>query len=95
MELSLFKFNNVCLGGSFDHIHIGHTVIINYNKTILIKILLSLACLITRNELSISITSEKMVSKKCSISLLETFDLRCENVQRIIKSISNIEIQVN
>ena len=55
---------------------------------------MSIAVLVTKNTLSISITSEKMISKKCNISLLESFELRCKNLQNIIKSFSNIKLEV-
>ena len=49
---NIFPYNNTALGGTFDHPHIGH------------KILLSLASLLPKTKLYIGLTHESLLSKK-------------------------------
>lgn len=63
------KYPVSALGGTFDHIHDGH------------KILLSIAAFLTSSRLIIGVTDQDLLLKKKYIEYLESFDRRCENVQ--------------
>jgi phosphopantetheine adenylyltransferase/dephospho-CoA kinase len=75
----LFKngtFENSIMGGTFDRIHNGH------------KIMLSEAVLLTRNRLLIGMTSESMLKKKKLAELIQSFDVRCENLKKFLKDVN-------
>ncbi|EGD74542.1 hypothetical protein PTSG_05906 [Salpingoeca rosetta] len=57
-------FDHCCMGGSFDHLHSGH------------KLLLTAAALHTRTCIHIGITSGKLLANKKHAHLLEAFDAR-------------------
>lgn len=46
------QFKNGCVGGTFDHLHLGH------------QILLIRSALLSKNSLFIGVTSDEMLSKK-------------------------------
>ena len=75
----LFKNNtyeNSIMGGTFDRIHNGH------------KIMLSEAVLLTRNRLLIGMTSESMLKKKKLAEIIQSFDERCEKVQKFLRNVN-------
>ncbi|CAD6921236.1 unnamed protein product [Tilletia controversa] len=59
----------VALGGTFDHLHAGH------------KILLSSACALASRKLIIGITSDSMLRSKAEPALLESIEIRKERVR--------------
>lgn len=66
------KYAVSALGGTFDHIHDGH------------KILLSIAAFLTSSRLIIGVTDQDLLLKKKYKEYLESFDRRCENVQHFL-----------
>lgn len=60
------KYDCVALGGTFDHIHDGH------------KVLLSLAIFLTKFKLIIGITGPKLLTKKKYAEFLHSFDKRVQ-----------------
>ena len=47
---TLFQYDSVCMGGTFDHMHLGH------------RLLLTQACLVTRNVLHCGVTSDTLLT---------------------------------
>ncbi|AAS54135.1 AGL356Cp [Eremothecium gossypii ATCC 10895] len=62
------KYAVSALGGTFDHLHDGH------------KILLSVAALVTASRLIVGITDEELLRNKKYREQLQSFDERCDNV---------------
>jgi phosphopantetheine adenylyltransferase/predicted metal-dependent HD superfamily phosphohydrolase len=70
-ELKLFSYDSVILGGSFDHYHMGHNMLI------------STAILLSRKSLKLGLTSQEMISKKCSTFYLQTYSIREANLRNV------------
>lgn len=51
-EQSPLMFNTICMGGTFDHMHSGH------------KLLLTQAVMLTRKKMIIGIAADKLLAKK-------------------------------
>ena len=69
--LSLVKvttFGKTCLGGTFDHLHAGHFL------------LLTAGCLLTEEELTVGITAPSMLGKKKQHEFLQSYAYREEEV---------------
>jgi phosphopantetheine adenylyltransferase len=66
-------FNSVALGGTFDHLHSGH------------KLMLSLAILITRDRILCGITASEMLTNKNHPEKLESLENRMLTVQEFFK----------
>ncbi|KAI0082835.1 Nucleotidylyl transferase [Panus rudis PR-1116 ss-1] len=63
----------VCaLGGTFDHLHAGH------------KILLSMAAWITSEKLIVGVTDDALLKNKANKHVLESIDTRCERVRQFL-----------
>lgn len=62
------KYTVTALGGTFDHLHDGH------------KILLTLAAFLTSDRLIIGLTEEELLKNKKFKDVLQDFDTRYENV---------------
>ncbi|KAG8816328.1 hypothetical protein FRC18_001065 [Serendipita sp. 400] len=63
----------VALGGTFDHLHVGH------------KILLSMAAWITERKIIVGITDDSLLTKKSNREVLESIDLRMGSVRRFLE----------
>ena len=50
--IDMFKFGTVCMGGTFDHMHSGH------------RLLLTFAALLTKGTLHCGVTAESLLKKK-------------------------------
>jgi len=61
---SLFKYEVACIGGTFDHMHLGH------------RLLLTQACLVTKTTLHVGITSDALLTKKAYAQHIEAYELR-------------------
>ena len=66
-------FNCVALGGTFDHLHSGH------------KLMLSLAILISRDRILCGVTATEMLTNKNHPEKLESLDNRMLTVQEFFK----------
>lgn len=75
------KFKMTCLGGTFDHLHLGH------------KLLLTNACFYTSETLIIGITSSNLLSKKKCSHFIEDFETRKSRVSNFIKLLTNGKIE--
>ncbi|SNX86894.1 related to ELP2 - 29 kDa subunit of elongator and elongating RNA polymerase II holoenzyme [Melanopsichium pennsylvanicum] len=62
----------VALGGTFDHLHVGH------------KILLTMASLIADREIIVGVTDDAMLAKKSNAHLLEPIEERIASVNAFI-----------
>lgn len=65
-------YSHVILGGTFDHMHLGH------------KLLLNMACLIAK-KIVIGVTSTNMLSKKQHVELLESYADRSASVANVVQ----------
>ena len=79
--LSKAWFKMTCMGGTFDHLHLGH------------KLLLSNACFYTSETIIIGITSEKMLSKKKCAYFLEDFEMRKTRVKAFVHLLTNGKVE--
>lgn len=70
------QFSVVALGGTFDHLHAGH------------KILLTLAAWLTRDKLIVGITGPQLLTKKKYAEAMESFDVRESHVTHFLNYIS-------
>ena len=69
----IFKYSGICLGGTFDHLHSGH------------KVLLSQAALLVSKRILCGVTGDALLQKKANSQELETFEKRCENVRAFLR----------
>ena len=71
------------MGGTFDHMHSGH------------KLLLTQACLLTKDTLHIGITGDELLKSKAYAALIEPFELRKQRVLRFIQSLTvHLKIEI-
>lgn len=63
----------VALGGTFDHLHAGH------------KILLSMGAWIATEKLIVGVTSSELLTRKPNAHLLEPLEVRMENVRAFLR----------
>lgn len=68
----LITYPVAALGGTFDHLHVGH------------KILLTMASLIAQRKIIVGVTDDAMLTKKSNASLLEPIDERIATVNAFI-----------
>ncbi|CDZ97084.1 Predicted nucleotidyltransferase [Phaffia rhodozyma] len=69
-------FPVVALGGSFDHLHAGH------------KILLTMAALITSRKLIVGVSDDPLLTKKAYANQLEPLSLRLALVHRFLRRVN-------
>lgn len=82
-EPLLPQYDAVCLGGTFDRLHVGH------------KILLTQACLMATEKLIVGATHGKMNEKKVLRELMETTEERICKVKEFLQDIKqSLEYQV-
>ena len=67
------KYDEVCLGGTFDHMHLGH------------KLLLTQACMVTNKVLHVGVTSSALLVKKKYAEHMESWEKRCHAVESFLK----------
>eukprot|EP01130_Rhizamoeba_saxonica_P001121 TRINITY_DN10997_c0_g1_i1.p1 TRINITY_DN10997_c0_g1~~TRINITY_DN10997_c0_g1_i1.p1 ORF type:complete len:231 (+),score=49.89 TRINITY_DN10997_c0_g1_i1:256-948(+) len=65
-------YDTTCLGGTFDHFHIGH------------KLLLTRACVHTKNKIIIGVSGDKLLKKKKYLEMMEPFKLRFDTVTQFV-----------
>ncbi|KAG0175487.1 hypothetical protein DFQ28_000091 [Apophysomyces sp. BC1034] len=69
------SFNHVAIGGTFDHIHAGH------------KILLTMAALLATTRLVVGVTDDEMLKNKKYREYIASLDDRIKNVQQYLHTI--------
>lgn len=67
------NFQSVALGGTFDHLHSGH------------KLMLSLAALVSQDRVLCGVTAEEMLTSKTHPQRLEPLDRRMLTVERFLR----------
>ena len=71
----LSSFRHVVLGGTFDHFHIGH------------KLLLSTAAFLSSSSILVGVTAASMLSKKKLAALVQSNAERCDSVSRFLAAV--------
>ena len=66
------KFETVCMGGTFDHMHSGH------------RLLLTFAALLTKGTLHCGVTAESLLKKKAYADFIEPFETRKKSVEDLL-----------
>ncbi|KAJ7775001.1 hypothetical protein B0H16DRAFT_1509174 [Mycena metata] len=66
------RFPVVAIGGTFDHLHAGH------------KILLSMAARLTSRKLIVGVTDDALLTRKAHAAALESLSVRMANVRRFL-----------
>ncbi|WEJ95996.1 phosphopantetheine adenylyltransferase [Yamadazyma tenuis] len=74
---SVGKFDIVAVGGTFDHLHDGH------------KILLSSAVFLAKNKVIVGITDDELLKNKKYKQYLELFEKRLEITTKFLKKIAS------
>ncbi len=75
-NFELFKYNATCLGGTFDHLHLGH------------KLLLTCALLLSKKRMLIGVTGQALLLKKKYAHFLEAFEIRKNRVQDFLTKLN-------
>jgi hypothetical protein len=82
--IEIGKYRKAVVGGSFDHAHIGH------------NLLLTTASLVTSDLIYVGLTSNKMVSKKDEEYILQPFEQREMKIRKVLGHIGyDKNIKVN
>ena len=75
--LQLFQFKGgVALGGTFDHLHNGH------------KLLLSQAMMCSDQRILCGVTTDKLLQKKAYAAYLEAYEVRLRSVEEFCKRVN-------
>ena len=70
------------MGGTFDHMHLGH------------RLLLTQACLVTKNVLHCGVSSDALLTKKAYASFIEPYEERVRVVQDFLTRLApHIEVR--
>lgn len=83
--IEIGKYRKAVVGGSFDHAHIGH------------NLLLTTASLVTSDLIYVGLTSNKMVSKKDEEYILQPFEQREMKIRKVLGHIGydkNIKVKL-
>ena len=73
---SFFSNDIVCVGGTFDHMHLGHCL------------LLTQACLVTGRVLHCGVTSDALLTRKAYATLIEPFNARLDRVKKFLSLVA-------
>ena len=69
-------YANSILGGTFDHLHVGH------------KLMLTESAMLTRDSLLIGVSDGLMLARKTLAELIEPIEVRCTAVERFVHAIA-------
>lgn len=82
-RLNVEKYKVTCVGGTFDHLHPGH------------KILLSVTALMAQKTVIIGLSSDEMLTNKEYRELLESYDTRAQRVRDFIALINpQVDVEI-
>ncbi|KAH0486446.1 MAG: uncharacterized protein KVP18_001614 [Porospora cf. gigantea A] len=82
LEAEIAKPRRVAIGGTFDHLHVGHQLL-----------LLEAILAASRGSLTIGVTSEKMLQRKKHRAFLEPFAERCRRVRLYTQLVASCTLQ--
>ena len=82
-SIKIQGFDQICLGGTFDHMHSGHNLLLTHSA------------LLTKSRMLIGVTSDLLLKKKSYASLLQTYEERCQNVRSFLKRLCGVSLQVD
>ena len=82
-EPRFHTYSDVVLGGTFDHLHIGH------------KILLTLAGLLSTHSLVIGLTADDMLRTKKFAAHIESWPMRYQNVLTFLSLVTSSQVEVD
>lgn len=69
------------MGGTFDHLHLGH------------RLLLTQACLITKDVLYVGVTADSILAQKAYAGFIEPYEVRKGSVERLLKRLApNLQV---
>ena len=75
-DRALCSFKKTMLGGTFDHLHSGH------------KLLLTCALLLSKEQIGIGVTTAELLKKKSYNLFIEDFELRKERVADFVATVA-------
>ena len=78
-------YDTICMGGTFDHMHSGH------------KLLLTQACMLTKKKMIIGISADKLLEKKRNADIIEPWDQRAGYVRDFLQRLrgtTKIELDI-
>jgi len=77
-------YNHICMGGTFDRIHVGH------------KILLSTALIRTKESLTVGMAGQKLLGKKTLPELIQPLEERIKGVESFLKDVNRgVELKIS
>jgi phosphopantetheine adenylyltransferase/predicted metal-dependent HD superfamily phosphohydrolase len=83
-NLPLFAFDFVALGGTFDHFHMGHNM------------LLTTAALLSKKRIGVGVCSNEMILKKAKCCVLQSYEVREANVRESLEKVklNNVHLDI-
>ena len=82
-QYRLQSFPNVAIGGTFDHLHAGH------------KLMLSVAAMLSSESILCGITDDQMLSGKSYRERIEDWNIRAARVRQFLTEFAPPEIRIN
>lgn len=84
LKHTIISVDNLVVGGTFDHLHSGH------------KVLLSICGLIASQKIVCGITTKTLLNSKKYNNLIESFENRCDNVKNFLKLFkSTLDVEIH
>lgn len=82
-ELKAGQYETVAVGGTFDHLHPGH------------KVLLSITGLLANKKIIVGLTADQLLQKKAHKEVLQPYNTRADTVSAFLKDINpDIDVEI-